>query len=235
MSAAWLRDQFEILEFSAFIFLLYLKRYGPSYLDIAVLHNKINKKEEGVCLKLFSFSSVWFPEFVKIDIFAFRLQKGNSLGVPFKCHVIYVVKLTTKSSRFYVPDAWVAWILKKDFQLGGGFLSCSWQTPGLATNSIFSGSFLWKIIELPGGQINDPSPGKHYSLPFLSVTPSSPSRNLEGLFELTQRPSRALASPRALLLELQRNKDAVRCALLGAGVPGHRQKQLTQSLIVRLL
>ena len=61
------------------------------------------------------------------------------------------------------------------------------------------------------------------------------SRTLEGLFELTRRPSRALDSPRALLPELQRNKDNVRCPAIGAEVPGHRQKQLTQTLIVRLL
>ena len=55
------------------------------------------------------------------------------------------------------------------------------------------------------------------------------------LFELTWRPSQALNSPRALLPELQRYKDTVRCAALGAEVPGHRQQQLTQTLIVRLL
>ena len=49
-----------------------------------------------------------------------------------------------------------------------------------------------KIVDLPGGQINDPSSGKHYSLQFLLATPSSLSRTLEGLFELTQLPSRAL-------------------------------------------
>ena len=59
---------------------------------------------------------------------------------------------------------------------------------------------------------------------FLPATPSSPSQTLEGLFELTQRPSRALASPRALLPELQRYKDKVECAALGAEVSGHRQK-----------
>merc|ERR1711923_120706 len=91
-----------------------------------------------------------------------------------------------------------------------------------------------KIIDMPGGQINDPLSGRHYSLPFLPATPSSPSRNLEGLFELTRRPSRALDSPRGLLPELQRYKDTVRCAALGAEVPGHRQ-QLTQTLIVRLM
>ena len=59
--------------------------------------------------------------------------------------------------------------------------------------------------------INDPSSGKHQlSLPFHPATPSSPSRTLEGLFELTQRNTRALDSPRSLLPELQRNKDTVR-------------------------
>ena len=72
------------------------------------------------------------------------------------------------------------------------------------------------------------------SLTFLPATPSSPSRTLEGLFELTRRPSRALDSPRALLPELQRYKDTVRCAALSAEVPGRVQQQLTQTLIVRL-
>ena len=80
-----------------------------------------------------------------------------------------------------------------------------------------------------------PHRGNTIFLPFLPATPSSPSRTLEGLFELTRRPSRALDSPRALLPELQRYKDTVRCAALGAEVPGHRQQQLTQTLIVRLL
>ena len=61
------------------------------------------------------------------------------------------------------------------------------------------------------------------------------SRTLAGLFELTLRPSRALNLPRALLLELQRYKDTVRCAALGMDVPGHRQKQLTQTLIVNFV
>ena len=43
---------------------------------------------------------------------------------------------------------------------------------------------------------------------------------------------KALESPRALLPELQRIEDTVRCATL---CPGHRQEQLTQTLIVRLL
>ena len=75
----------------------------------------------------------------------------------------------------------------------------------------------------------------HRGNTILPATPSSPSRTLEGLFELTGRPSRALDSPHALLPELQRYKDTVRCAALGAEVPGHGQQQLTQTLIVRLL
>ena len=65
-----------------------------------------------------------------------------------------------------------------------------------------------------------PHQGNTYSLPFLPATPSSPSRTLEGLFELTRRLSRALDSPRALLPELQRYKDTVRCVALGPEVPG---------------
>ena len=80
-----------------------------------------------------------------------------------------------------------------------------------------------------------PHRGKHFSLPFLPATPSSLSRTLEGLYELTRSPSRALDPPRALLAELQRIKDTVRCAALGAKVPGHRQDQPTQTLIVCLL
>ena len=75
----------------------------------------------------------------------------------------------------------------------------------------------------------------NYSLPFLPATPSSPSRTLKGLFELTWRPSQALDSPGALLPELQRYKDTLKCAALGAEVPGHCQQQLKQTLIVRLL
>ena len=42
----------------------------------------------------------------------------------------------------------------------------------------------------------------------------------------------ALVSPCSLHQELQRIKDPIRCAELGAEVPGHRQEQLTQTLIV---
>ena len=51
----------------------------------------------------------------------------------------------------------------------------------------------------------------YYSLPFLSATPSSPSRTLEGLLELTRCPSWALDLPRALLPELLRYKDRTSC------------------------
>ena len=59
-----------------------------------------------------------------------------------------------------------------------------------------------KKNDLLVGKINAPSSGKKNSLLLDPATPSSPSRTLEGLFELTQRPSRALDSPRALLPEL---------------------------------
>ena len=72
-----------------------------------------------------------------------------------------------------------------------------------------------KIIDLPGGLINDPLSGKDFSLPFLLANPSSPSRTLEGLYELTWRPSWAINSPRTLLSEVQRNKDTVRSVALG--------------------
>ena len=56
-----------------------------------------------------------------------------------------------------------------------------------------------------------------------------------GPFKGTVSAQQVLDSPRALLPELQRYKATVRCAALGAEVPGHRQQQLTQTLIVRLL
>ena len=70
-----------------------------------------------------------------------------------------------------------------------------------------------------------------HSLSFILATPSSPSsRILEGLFELIRRPSRALNSPRVLLLELQRYKDTVRCGALGTP-----SRTAEKTLIVRLL
>ena len=58
---------------------------------------------------------------------------------------------------------------------------------------------------------------------FSFIPPSNSSITLEGLFELIRCPSKALDSLCALLQELQRNKDTVRCVALGAEVPGHRQ------------
>ena len=73
----------------------------------------------------------------------------------------------------------------------------TWGRPGLATNSIFSVSFLWKIKDLPGGQINDPSSGKHYSLPFHLAIPSSPLKGfLSGLLGLSTHLVRCVRSYR---------------------------------------
>ena len=82
---------------------------------------------------------------------------------------------------------------------------------------------------------NQPHVGKDFSLLFLPATPSSPSRTLEGLSELTQCPSRALGWNCALLLELRRYKDTVTCAELHMEVQGHHEEKLTQTLFVRLL
>ena len=78
-----------------------------------------------------------------------------------------------------------------------------------------------------------PRRGKPFLFRSSQQLPHLRLRPLKGF--LTWRPSRALDSPRALLPELQRYKDTVRCAELGTEVPGHRQQQLTQTLIVRLL
>ena len=80
------------------------------------------------------------------------------------------------------------------------------QLPGLATNSTFLCFLFVKTHWF--AWINDPSSGKHYSLPFLPATFSSPSRTLD--------------SPHALLPELQRYKDTVRCVALGKEVSGHK-------------
>ena len=74
---------------------------------------------------------------------------------------------------------------------------------------------------------------KNFPLSFLPATPSSPSPNHEGLFQLTRCPSRAIDSHGVLLPELQRKNNTFRCATLGAKVLKHRQ-QLTQTLIVQM-
>ena len=63
---------------------------------------------------------------------------------------------------------------------------------------------------MPGGQINDPSPGLDISPPFLPATPPSLSQTLVGLFELTRLSSRALGLLHRLLPELQKHKDTAR-------------------------
>ena len=66
-----------------------------------------------------------------------------------------------------------------------------------------------EIIDLPRGQINKPSLGKHYSPLFLSVTPSSPYLGI--LIWHCALSLRALNSPRVLHKEIQRIKDTARC------------------------
>ena len=73
---------------------------------------------------------------------------------------------------------------------------------------------------LPGEEINDPLLAKCYSLLFLPATPLSPSRTLQGLFELTQRPAMALDLPRVLLPELQKITDTISYDALSAEVRG---------------
>ena len=70
-----------------------------------------------------------------------------------------------------------------------------------ATNSNFS--FFCKNIS----QSMTPGRAEYCSLPFLPATSSAASQTLEEFFKLTQRPSRALNSPRELLLDLQRCKE----------------------------
>lgn len=76
--------------------------------------------------------------------------------------------------------------------------------------------FVWRAYQWP-------SLWKYFSLLFLPATPSSLSRTPEE------------PSTRALLPKLQRIKDTVSCAELGAEVQGHHQEHKTQILIVRLL
>ena len=93
--------------------------------------------------------------------------------------------------------------------------------------SIFS--FCKKIICPPGISV---TPCRGNTFLFCS-SQHLPSLGLGGAL-LTRCPSKALNLD-ALLPEIQRYKDTVRCAALGAEVPGHCQQQLTQTLIVHLL
>ena len=67
-------------------------------------------------------------------------------------------------------------------------------------------------------------PGKWSLLEEIVFSSVPPSNSLVG------HPSRALDWPRALLLELLRNKDTVKCVALSAGVARHFQEQLTKNL-----
>ena len=94
--------------------------------------------------------------------------------------------------------------------------------------------FMTIASHLPRGQIDDPSSLDvkilYLSAPLL-ISVSHPLR----AFEQTRSPSRALNSPHALLPELQRHRDSVRCVAQGEEVSGHKlPKQLKQTLIVCL-
>ena len=81
-------------------------------------------------------------------------------------------------------------------------------------------------MDYPGRQINDTSLGEHNSLlrssqqlPLPGLTP------FYGFLRHSEGPSTSLP---ALLLELQRNNDSVRCVKLSMKVPGHCGKQMMQ-------
>ena len=75
--------------------------------------------------------------------------------------------------------------------------------PGQVTDSNFFAFFIKSLI-YPEGKSITPHRSGHCSLLSLPATPWSQSWTLDGLFELTQRPS-----PRALLPERKRHKDTV--------------------------
>ena len=95
--------------------------------------------------------------------------------------------------------------LRQDNQPCDTILSYQHSSQVWPLTQFFSVSFLGKLI--------DPSSGKYYSLPFLPATPSSLSGTLEGLFELTRRPSRVLASCVASgTTEIQGHRQVFRAA-----------------------
>ena len=147
----------------------------------------------------------WFPPCIVcwpfISTLYSPLKSHFTVGIGEKCSVSSRCK---KVDQFKRDERWC--VVK---QLRS---TKRWRwLSGLSTNCIFSVSCLWKTIDLPGGQINDSSLGKYFSLLFLPATPSSPSRTFEGLFEPRQRSSRALDSPNA---ERQRYKDTGLCVVL---------------------
>ena len=80
----------------------------------------------------------------------------------------------------------------------------------------------------------NPCPGNNFHLWSSKLYANPKSWTLEGLFELTPRPSRALNFDAYVASKLQRYKETVRCGTPGAEIPGHRQEQLPKTLIVRL-
>ena len=101
-------------------------------------------------------------------------------------------------------------------------LQVLYNMQGVATNSFILFPFCKNSLLCLEDKLMIPCRGNMYfSLSCLPATPSSPSYSLEGLFELTRRPSQGLDWPCALLLELQRNKANIGCVALGAEVPGH--------------
>ena len=98
----------------------------------------------------------------------------------------------------------------------------------VASNQILVGQDRWK--NLPSRWVRqNPLSRKDFFLLFPTATSSSQSWTIEGLFRLIRPPSWALSSPCALLPELWRNKDTVRCVKPGEEDPWHRQQQLMQT------
>ena len=85
-----------------------------------------------------------------------------------------------------------------------------------AGSLILGGPDRQKIFDSLERHINDPLSSKRYSLPFFPTIPATPvTRTLEGLFEPTQCPSKALGSPHALLSEIQRHNNSDKCCTSG--------------------
>ena len=107
------------------------------------------------------------------DLLVFSLMATQSIQ-----KLVEMVCVTMRNGR--ISTAIVKLIL---VPLTNNLLECIQVWP--LTQFFFYFLCVKKIIDLLGGQNNDPSSGKCYSLLFLPATPLSPSRTLEGLFELT--------------------------------------------------
>ena len=113
------------------------------------------------------------------------------------------------------------WTPRSEFHIRCLFV---WRVPGLVTNSFCLINFVTKQIPLWG---------EYCSL--LVLPPINSLVSVTYPFELTQRPSWPSALSRALLPEIQRNKDPIRFVVQGTEVPGLRQKQVTQTLMMCLI